>query len=568
MATDVADLLIRIEASTAQLRTQLSQAERATQQASQAMSRSLRAVDVANDNAVRSSVNLRHALHGVSLQAQDVVVQLSAGANPLQVLIQQGGQVAGAFGPAFGPAGLLIVGVGAAALAIQSLVGDVDDLTAAADAAGRTAAALDRTLADGIDTADELATKYREMTEELRAFERVAISSAERAAMDELETVRRAIDGQVDSIRAGFRAFEAAQQNARQMFAGQITPELEAEYAAAEQVRQALEDFAAGGSATELAIALDRLAASGGEVVGPLREILDGTDGDGLIELARQANSAAETLERLNAARAILDGTATVAQREAFNRPGARSRSGGRRERTFADVLADLNTAGIKRSAAEISAAFREGEQVFLRTRTEAERYAAELARLDELLTIGAIDQETYNRAIEQIGKTTEKASRAGVQFGNIMTSAFEDAIIQGENLRSVLGGLLQDLARMGIRSGLNGLFGEGAPFGLGSLGGFVGDLFGGFFAEGGRPPMGKVSVVGEKGPELFVPDTAGTIIPNGKLGGMTFAPVYQIDARNSTLSAGEIRAIVDASSRKAVDDVRNLMNRTGSARI
>lgn len=568
MATDVADLLIRIEASTAQLRTQLSQAERATQQASQAMSRSLRAVDVANDNAVRSSVNLRHALHGVSLQAQDVVVQLSAGTNPLQVLIQQGGQVAGAFGPAFGPAGLLIVGVGAAALAIQSLVGDVDDLTAAADAAGRTAAALDRTLADGIDTADELATKYREMTEELRAFERVAISSAERAAMDELETVRRAIDGQVDSIRAGFRAFEAAQQNARQMFAGQITPELEAEYAAAEQVRQALEDFAAGGSATELAIALDRLAASGGEVVGPLREILDGTDGDGLIELARQANSAAETLERLNAARAILDGTATAAQREAFNRPGARSRSGGRRERTFADVLADLNTAGIKRSAAEISAAFREGEQVFLRTRTEAERYAAELARLDELLTIGAIDQETYNRAIEQIGKTTEKASRAGVQFGNIMTSAFEDAIIQGENLRSVLGGLLQDLARMGIRSGLNGLFGEGAPFGLGSLGGFVGDLFGGFFAEGGRPPMGKVSVVGEKGPELFVPDTAGTIIPNGKLGGMTFAPVYQIDARNSTLSAGEIRAIVDASSRKAVDDVRNLMNRTGSARI
>lgn len=568
MATDVADLLIRIEASTAQLRTQLSQAERATQQASQAMSRSLRAVDVANDNAVRSSVNLRNALHGVSLQAQDVVVQLSAGTNPLQVLIQQGGQVAGAFGPAFGPAGLLIVGVGAAALAIQSLVGDVDDLTAAADAAGRTAAALDRTLADGIDTADELATKYREMTEELRAFERVAISSAERAAMDELETVRRAIDGQVDSIRAGFRAFEAAQQNARQMFAGQITPELEAEYAAAEQVRQALEDFAAGGSATELAIALDRLAASGGEVVGPLREILDGTDGDGLIELARQANSAAETLERLNAARAILDGTATAAQREAFNRPGARSRSGGRRERTFADVLADLNTAGIKRSAAEISAAFREGEQVFLRTRTEAERYAAELARLDELLTIGAIDQETYNRAIEQIGKTTEKASRAGVQFGNIMTSAFEDAIIQGENLRSVLGGLLQDLARMGIRSGLNGLFGEGAPFGLGSLGGFVGDLFGGFFAEGGRPPMGKVSVVGEKGPELFVPDTAGTIIPNGKLGGMTFAPVYQIDARNSTLSAGEIRAIVDASSRKAVDDVRNLMNRTGSARI
>ena len=35
------------------------------------------------------------------------------------------------------------------------------------------------------------------------------------------------------------------------------------------------------------------------------------------------------------------------------------------------------------------------------------------------------------------------------------------------------------------------------------------------FFADGGRPPVGEVSVVGEKGPELFVPDSAGTILSN-----------------------------------------------------
>lgn len=43
---------------------------------------------------------------------------------------------------------------------------------------------------------------------------------------------------------------------------------------------------------------------------------------------------------------------------------------------------------------------------------------------------------------------------------------------------------------------------------------------FGGFFANGGRPPLGKVSVVGENGPELFVPNVAGTIVPNGGFGG------------------------------------------------
>jgi hypothetical protein len=35
--------------------------------------------------------------------------------------------------------------------------------------------------------------------------------------------------------------------------------------------------------------------------------------------------------------------------------------------------------------------------------------------------------------------------------------------------------------------------------------------------------------VVGEKGPELFIPDSAGSIVPNGKLGGTNFAPVTNI---------------------------------------
>ena len=38
-------------------------------------------------------------------------------------------------------------------------------------------------------------------------------------------------------------------------------------------------------------------------------------------------------------------------------------------------------------------------------------------------------------------------------------------------------------------------------------------------FADGGRPPVGRPSIVGEKGAELFVPDQAGTIVPNDKLG-------------------------------------------------
>lgn len=39
--------------------------------------------------------------------------------------------------------------------------------------------------------------------------------------------------------------------------------------------------------------------------------------------------------------------------------------------------------------------------------------------------------------------------------------------------------------------------------------------VFGGFFANGGTPPLGKVSIVGERGPELFVPRQVGNIVPN-----------------------------------------------------
>ncbi|EKE72484.1 hypothetical protein, partial [Oceanibaculum indicum] len=51
----------------------------------------------------------------------------------------------------------------------------------------------------------------------------------------------------------------------------------------------------------------------------------------------------------------------------------------------------------------------------------------------------------------------------------------------------------------------------------------------------GGRPPVGRPSIVGERGPELFVPDRPGTIIPNDFGGGMGGGGmVVNIDARGA----------------------------------
>ncbi len=66
-------------------------------------------------------------------------------------------------------------------------------------------------------------------------------------------------------------------------------------------------------------------------------------------------------------------------------------------------------------------------------------------------------------------------------------------------------------------------------------------NLLPGSFANGGRPPVGRPSIVGERGAELFVPDRAGTIIPNHQLGGMGGTNiVVNVDASGSNVEGDE----------------------------
>lgn len=65
-------------------------------------------------------------------------------------------------------------------------------------------------------------------------------------------------------------------------------------------------------------------------------------------------------------------------------------------------------------------------------------------------------------------------------------------------------------------------------------VGGFFGSIFQGFFANGGTVLPGMPAIVGERGPELFVPHSAGRIVPNNQLMG-NVTHHYHIDARGAT---------------------------------
>lgn len=192
----------------------------------------------------------------------------------------------------------------------------------------------------------------------------------------------------------------------------------------------------------------------------------------------------------------------------------------------------------------------------------QLEEQRRQMMLLAEAMKQGTISAEQFNDAATGflgLNKEIEKGKTLAEEFGLTFSSAFEDAIVSGKGFSDVLKGVFQDLLKIIVRmtvtepmgksftNALKGAGGGGDLFGSIFTGGIAGgsgfgtgsafgnlDL-GGFFADGGNPPVGKMSVVGERGPELFVPKTAGTIIPNGMLGGskaITYSPTFNIDSR------------------------------------
>jgi len=71
------------------------------------------------------------------------------------------------------------------------------------------------------------------------------------------------------------------------------------------------------------------------------------------------------------------------------------------------------------------------------------------------------------------------------------------------------------------------------------ALKGFSFTSFFGFRANGGPVSAGSPYMVGERGPEMFVPSGSGKIVPNDQLGGGT-SVVVNVDASGSSVQGDE----------------------------
>lgn len=150
------------------------------------------------------------------------------------------------------------------------------------------------------------------------------------------------------------------------------------------------------------------------------------------------------------------------------------------------------------------------------------------------------------NRAMEQIARSMDPIKLAEEATLGLF-SKMNDAITQLVTTGKVSFG---ELARSFGQMILQMMLKQQAAKAASAAGGFLTSLFGDLFkAEGGPVKGNQPYIVGEKGPELFVPPGAGKIIPNNQMGtkgvatGAVNAPVTNTYITNN-ISALDSRSV------------------------
>jgi hypothetical protein len=173
------------------------------------------------------------------------------------------------------------------------------------------------------------------------------------------------------------------------------------------------------------------------------------------------------------------------------------------------------------------------------------------LAQLDQdvAAATSGLDQDFVglSDSVGRIGNTTQK-------LGGVFVRAFADAASGGRKLSDVLKELEKDILRLLIHRAVAGTIADTIGKGLSGfgLGAGIAAMFPlPFFAEGGRPRVGAPSLVGERGPEIFVPDIGGTILPRTALGGTT------ITINQNIAIAPDVSAVARAEIAKALPAIR-----------
>ena len=184
-------------------------------------------------------------------------------------------------------------------------------------------------------------------------------------------------------------------------------------------------------------------------------------------------------------------------------------------------------------------------EQDKIRQRIElGDKEAAIQQKIAEAVAkYGKENKDKIEKAVRAVAALTEQEKevkkmealykKMGRTIEDGLVNAIEGAIQGTKTLGEVASSVFRQMGRMLLQYGVHSLMG----------GMFKGTSFGkylGYKAEGGPVLGGSPYVVGEKGPELFVPNSSGNIVPNHAMGG---SMVVNVDASGSSAEGDDDRS-------------------------
>ena len=190
---------------------------------------------------------------------------------------------------------------------------------------------------------------------------------------------------------------------------------------------------------------------------------------------------------------------------------------------------------------------------------------------LEDIATSASSVNRTFQYgATNAIGDYLDAATNAAAAAKTAFTDAFknmEDALVTfmqtGKlNFKTFADSVIADILRIQIRQNVTGPLASN----LGGAMSWLGNILGpstqaaapvaelAFAAGGGPVSAGSPYVVGEQGPEMFVPSTSGNIIPNSAMGGgVTVTNVFTISGATDTRSQAQIAAAAGLGVQRAM---------------
>ena len=176
-------------------------------------------------------------------------------------------------------------------------------------------------------------------------------------------------------------------------------------------------------------------------------------------------------------------------------------------------------------------------KEIFEETRTPLENLGTEISSLNELLDSGEISFDTYSRAVfaaqdefdglaEKTEETADRLSVFAEQAARNMQDDFAEFLFdpfEEDGLKGMLDGFVTTLRKMAAQAAAAKIFESLGTAASGSTNAFVAGI-GSFLtprAMGGPLAAGQLALVGERGPELFIPSTSGTVASNNDLSSM-----------------------------------------------